>query len=200
MAKAKKRSSSSTSKAGVGETSLKIWAVLRVLIGFIMLWALMDKMFGLGYSTCRIVDDPKTKASHVEMMCEKSWLGAQFDDKTASPTKGFLANSPQGPFKDVFNNLAGKPVVDFLFMSGLLLIGISLILGVGVRVASVSGALLLLMMWSAVLPPANNPLIDDHIVYAVVLMGVMATNASQVWGLGQWWQKQDIVKKYPFLA
>jgi hypothetical protein len=29
------------------------WTVLRILIGWSFLWAFLDKMFGLGFSTCR---------------------------------------------------------------------------------------------------------------------------------------------------
>lgn len=174
-------------------SSLKIWAVLRILIGSIMLWAFMDKMVGLGYATCRSVD-PQTKQESVQVLCEKSVA------KGGSPTTGFLKFGTSGPLKDFYSGLAGNALVDFLFMAGLLLIGLSLISGIGVKVACISGIALMLMMWSAVLPGENNPLIDDHIVYAVVLFGVMQVNGSQVWGLGQWWQKQTLVKKYPVLS
>lgn len=171
----------------------KIWAVLRIMLGLIFLWAFMDKMFGLGYSTCRTVD-PKTKAESVVVMCDKSVA------KGGSATNGFLKNATSGPLEDFYKGLAGNTAVDVLFMGGLLLIGLALVSGVGVKVASVSGVLMLMMMWSAVLPPANNPVLDDHVVYSVVLLGVMATNSSQVWGLGKWWQQQEVVKKMPILA
>ena len=51
-------------------------------------------------------------------------------------------------------------------MLGLLGIGVALILGIGMRVAAVAGALLLVLMWTAVLPPENNPFMDDHLIYA----------------------------------
>jgi thiosulfate dehydrogenase [quinone] large subunit len=127
-------------------------------------------------------------------MCDKSVA------KGGSATTGFLTYAAKGPMKDFYNGLAGNQLVDTLFMSGLLLIGLALVTGVGVQVATVSGIAMLLMMWSAVLPGENNPVLDDHIVYAVILIGVMMTNKNQVWGLGSWWQKQDLVKKYPVLA
>lgn len=172
---------------------VKVWAVLRLLIGLIFLWAFFDKFIGLGYATCRVVD-PETKVETVEVLCEKSAA------KGGSPTTGFLKFGTSGPLADFYQDLAGNKVVDFLFMAGLLLIGLSLTLGIGVKVASVSGILLLMMMWSAAFPGDNNPLIDDHIVYSAALLGVMFTNDSQVWGFGKWWQQQNIVKKYPFLA
>ena len=171
----------------------KVWAALRIALGLIMLWAFMDKMFGLGYSTCRTID-AKTKVETVKVLCVKSV------SKGASPTVGFLKNSPKGPFKAQYNEIAGNKVADFLFMSGLLLIGLALISGIGVKIAAVSGILMMLMMWTAVLPPANHPVLDDHVIYAIVLLGILVTNNEQVWGLGKWWQKQNIVKKYPILA
>ena len=182
-----------TKKAKKGTVQFKIWAALRILIGLIFLWAFMDKMFGLGYATCRTVD-MESKTESVNVLCEKSVA------KGGSPTTGFLKFAAKGQLQDFYNDLAGNTVVDFLFMAGLLLIGLALVLGIGVKVAAVSGIVLLMMMWSAVLPPENNPILDDHIVYSVVLLGILVTNGNQVWGLGKWWQSQDLVKKFPVLA
>ena len=44
--------------------------------------------------------------------------------------------------------------MDWLFMIGLLGIGVALLLGVALRPAAASGALLVMMMWFAVWPPA----------------------------------------------
>lgn len=170
-----------------------VWATLRILIGLIFLWAFLDKMFGLGFATCRIAD-PATKQESVQVLCAKSVA------KGGSPTTGFLKFAAKGPFQSFYNGIAGDKVTDFLFMAALGLIGITLVLGIGVMIASISGMLLLLMMWSAVLPGENNPVIDDHIVYIFVLIGVLMANKNQVWGLGKWWQKQALVRKIPVLA
>lgn len=170
-----------------------VWAALRILLGLILLWAFFDKMIGLGYATCRSTDQ-QTKTETVQVLCEKSAA------KGGSPTTGFLKFASKGPLQDFYSGLAGNKVVDFLFMAGLLLIGLALVLGIGIKIAAVSGILLFTLMWSAVLPGENNPVIDDHIVYSVVLIGILFANKEQVWGLGRWWQKQPIVKKYPVLA
>lgn len=170
-----------------------VWAALRILLGLIFLWAFLDKMIGLGFSTCRTAD-PLTKQESVQVLCDKSVA------KGASPTTGFLKFAAKGPFQSFYNGIAGDKVTDFLFMAALGLIGITLVLGIGVKVASVSGMLLLLMMWSAVLPRENNPVIDEHIVYIIVLVGILMTNKNQVWGFGKWWQKREIVRKIPILA
>jgi thiosulfate dehydrogenase [quinone] large subunit len=58
-------------------------------------------------------------------------------------------------------------------MTGLLGIGAALTFGIGMRIAAGTGALLYLLMWSASLPLANNPVIDDH------LLGASASSCSR---------------------
>lgn len=154
-----------------------IWAVARLSLGWIFLWALLDKIFGLGRST----------------PSEGAWIDG------GSPTKGFLANSATGPLKGFYHDIAGQAWADWLFMVGLLGIGVALILGIGMRIAAAAGALLLVLMWSAVLPPANNPFMDDHLIYAIVLIGLAAVNAGDVIGLGRAWANTRLVHRFPAL-
>jgi thiosulfate dehydrogenase [quinone] large subunit len=44
-------------------------------------------------------------------------------------------------------------------------------------------------MWTAVLPPENNLFMDDHLVYAAVLVVLALTNAGDTFGLGKYWAK-----------
>ncbi|NUR87065.1 MAG: hypothetical protein HOY71_23535, partial [Nonomuraea sp.] len=83
-----------------------------------------------------------------------------------------------------FSSLAGQAWVDWLFMLGLLGVGLALVLGVGLRVAAVAGGLMLVLMWAAELPLANNPFMDEHLVYAIVLVGLAMSGAGQTLGLG----------------
>jgi thiosulfate dehydrogenase [quinone] large subunit len=55
------------------------------------------------------------------------------------------------------------------------------------------------MMWTAVLPPENNPFMDDHLIYAMVLIGLAAVHAGDVWGLGKQWASTGLVRRYPIL-
>lgn len=151
-------------------------AVTRVLLGFVFVWAFLDKLLGLGVST----------------PAERAWLAG------GSPTTGFL-KGVQGPFADFFNSLSGVAVVDWLFMAGLLGIGVALVLGVAVRLAAWSGALMMVLMWAASLPLENNPLVDDHIVYAAVLLVLGWALPQQKLSLGKWWQGQSFVKKNAWL-
>jgi len=162
-------------------------AVLRIAFGLTFLWAFFDKLLALGYATGRAPNGT------VDRFGDAAWIHG------GSPTKGFLAFGADGPFKDFYHSIAGDPWADWLFMIGLLGIGIALTFGVGMRIAGVSGALLYLLMWSVVLPPENNPVIDDHILGAITVIVLALTNAGDTWGLGRWWSKTEAVERYPAL-
>ena len=137
-----------------------VFAALRIVLGCTFLWAFLDKLFGFGFAT----------------PSERSWING------GSPTKGFLANSADGPFAGFYKDIAGAGWADWLFMAGLAGIGVALVLGVGMRVAAVSGAVLYLMMWSVVLPPANNPVVDEHVIGALVVIALALVHAGDTFG------------------
>lgn len=154
-----------------------ILTILRVSTGWIFLWSFFDKLFGLGFST----------------VSDNAWITG------TSPTLGFLKFGTYGPFSSIFQGLAGSIIIDWLFMMGLLLIGLCLILGVMVRIVGYAGALIMLLIWLAILPPEHNPFLDNHIIYILVLILLAVTNSSELFGLGRWWSNNALVKKYPFL-
>ncbi len=166
-----------------------VLGITRITFGSIFLWAFFDKLLGLGYATCR-----NAETMEVARMCEKAWVNG------GSPTMGFLKFGTHGPLAGFYQSLAGQPIVDILFMVGLLLIGVALILGIGMRLATYGGVLLMLMMWSAAFPPANNPIVDDHIIYALLFVILHNSNAGEVLGFGKSWKKNGLGKKYPILA
>src|SRR3989338_5201147 len=141
-----------------------ILALLRISLGFIFLWAFLDKLFGFGFST----------------LPENSWLNG------GSPTLGFLS-SVKGPFASIYNAIAGNPVTDILFMLGLFLVGLSLMLGILTRIASYSGILMTFLIWTASLPIKSNPFLDQHIIYILVLLLLGSTNSGNVLGFGKPW-------------
>jgi thiosulfate dehydrogenase [quinone] large subunit len=166
----------------------KVLAVFRVVLGFEFLWAFLDKTFGLGYAT------PSARA----------WING------GSPTKGFLSRVAVGPFESTFHTIAGAAWADWLFMLGLLGIGIALILGIGLRIAAVSGTLMMLGMWAAEWPLAKltsageptmstNPIVDYHIIYALALIALALTYAGHTWGLGRLWAKLLFVQRHRWL-
>ncbi len=164
------------------------WAIARMTLGVMFFWAFLDKLFGLGFATCKNVE-----SGTVILLCEQSWLGG------GSPTAGFLEFATRGPLAGLYQSLAGNAFIDTLFMTGLCLIGLALIAGVGIRIAVYSGVLLMAMMWSSMLPPENNPIIDEHIIYIIVLMGILSANSKQKWGLREVWKNQSIVQRFPIL-
>ena len=154
-----------------------IWILLRIGMGIIFLWAFLDKVFGLGFST----------------LPGKAWLDG------VSPTLGFLKFGSSGPFASIFQGMAGSAIVDWLFMLGLLLAGVCLLLGVCMRMAGYGGALMMLLIWLSVLPPEHHPFLDEHIIYIFVLLGLNYAHSGQWFGLGRWWAARELVKKYPIL-
>ena len=169
-------------------TAAKALAVLRITTGLVFLWAFLDKTFGLGYAT------PAAKA----------WING------GSPTKGFLAYVEVGPLQSFFHAIAGTWWANSLFMVGMLAVGVALIAGIGLRVSAVAGALMMVMMWLAEFPLAQttsagepsgstNPLVDYHIVYAVVVIVLAAAYAGHTWGLGRLWAHLPFVQKNRWL-
>lgn len=148
-------------------------ALLRISLGLIFLWAFLDKLFGLGINTTK----------------DKAWIYG------VSPTYGFLSNN-SGLFSQFFKSLAGLQIIDWFFMLGLLLIGLSLILGIGVRIAGYSGALLMFFMWLASLPLEHHPFIDEHIIYLLLFILFTVSKAGYTLGFGKIWSKTKLVKKY----
>lgn len=155
------------------------WPVIRLVLGWILLWAFLDKTFGLGYST----------------PAERAWTNG------GSPTAGFLNNATQGKWlESVFQPLAESAAIEWLFMLGLLLIGTALILGIGLKIAGKAGVAFMFLLWLASIPPSTNPIIDDHIVYLLIFMALPCAEGVGKYSLQTWWTNTALVKKLPFLA
>lgn len=163
-------------------------AVVRVLTGGIFLWAFFDKTFGWGYAT----------------PAGKGWIDG------GSPTKGFLSSVSSGPLQSTFHDWAGAPWANWLFMLGLLGIGVALVAGVAMRFAAVAGTVMMALMWTAEWPPAkhvsggapsmsSNPLIDYHVIYAVIIIALAVAGAGLTWGLGTLWQRLPFVRDHRWL-
>lgn len=167
----------------INDASMYVWSILRIMLGFMFLWAFLDKLFGLGVSTC----------SGKSLGCSAAWVHG------GSPTTGFLGHATTGPLATFYNNLSGHMWVDWLFMLGLLFVGLGLFFGTWIKSAAFVGIVMLLLMWSALLWPVNAPGIDEHIIYAFVLFGVAVTAEYQIWTTRRWWDKTAIAKALPFL-
>ncbi|MFF9624633.1 hypothetical protein [Streptomyces griseosporeus] len=169
-------------------TGAYAFAALRLLTGFVFLWAFLDKTFGFGYAT----------------PSGKGWIDG------GSPTKGFLSGVAAGPMESTFHSWAGDTWADWLFMLGLLGIGTALTAGIALRLAAVAGTAMMALMWVAEWPPARhlsdgsasmstNPFADYHLVYAVALIALAAVGAGATWGLGERWARLPLVEHHPWL-
>lgn len=172
-------------RPGAGATSL---AVLRITTGLLFLWAFADKAFGFGYATT----------------ANNAWING------GSPTKGFLSRVDVGPFAETLRSWAGAGWADWLFMLGLLGIGVAVTLGIGLRISAVAGTVMMLLMWVAEWPLdkttatgepslSTNPVIEYHVIYAIVLIALAATAAGNHWGLGERWSRLSFVERNPWL-
>jgi thiosulfate dehydrogenase [quinone] large subunit len=154
-----------------------VWGALRLAMGWTFFWAFLDKVFGLGYATA----------------AEDAWL------QGGSPTFGFLNFAAKGPFAEFYQGMAGNVVVDWLFMIGLLAIGLPLLLGIGVRLAAGIGVVMVTLMYTAgFILPEHNPFLDEHIINAVIMVGLIVTGGGYL-GVGNIWAKTRIVRRFPIL-
>src|SRR5690349_13902643 len=84
----------STSGISRESTAMRVFGGLaRISLGWVFLWAFLDKTFGLGHAT------PSKDA----------WIDG------GSPTFGFLSFGAAGPFKGAYNSIAGDAWADWLF-------------------------------------------------------------------------------------
>ena len=126
-----------------------------------------------------------------------------FDPKFS--VAGFLSHTKT--FHDVytvFTTPAIAPAITFLVSYGHLLIGLSLAVGLMVRVSASFGIALMLMYWTAhmdfpYIENTNNFLLDYHIVYAGVLVLLIVKHAGHVWGLDGVVERMSWFKEHPAL-
>jgi thiosulfate dehydrogenase [quinone] large subunit len=82
------------------------------------------------------------------------------------------------------------PYVNFVNEWGLTLLGVSLILGFGVRLSSALGAALMALYYFPILdgwyPNTHSFVVDEHLIYAAALLFLAAVRAGRVWGVDGW--------------
>jgi thiosulfate dehydrogenase [quinone] large subunit len=177
-----------TEETAVSDTlARRALGVLRIGFGLTFLWAFVDKLLALGYSTGVAQDGT------VDRFGDAAWIHG------GSPTQGFLGFAADGPFQGFWNSLAGTAFADWGFMLGLLAIGVTLTFGIGMRLGTLAGFVMYVLMWSVVLPPANNPVLDDHLLGAVSMVVLGLTGAGATWGLGHAWAQLPLVRRFPVL-
>jgi thiosulfate dehydrogenase [quinone] large subunit len=176
---------------------------LRMLLGFTFLWAFLDKAFALGFSTGRVVSDAGETVK-IAFFGDAAWIHG------ASPTAGAIGFGLKGPFADVMQTVTGyhmtqagpavNPWIDWVYMASLLLIGLGLMTGVMTRLAAAGGIIWLAVFYlGTAIWPEHNPVVDEHVIDAVVLVALIFANAGRYWGLGKIWQRQTWVQDRRYL-
>ena len=165
------------SEQAVGRGAICL-GILRIAMGWTMVWAFMDKLFGLGF--------PSTP--DVVMI------------NGGSPTEYYLTELVSGVFADFWHIFAGNPFVDFLLMAGLLLVGVALVTGIASKLATIGMCVMMLMMYTLSVPPSDNPLVDYHIAYVLGMVAVYCLGGFDKLSLNGWWSELDVVRRFPILG
>ena len=178
----------------------RVFGALRLAAGWTFLWAFLDKAFALGFTTGRLEDGT------IDFFAQNgAWLNG------GSPTAGVVGFAIDGsPFKDAIQTVSGFQMtelgpqvagwVDAVYMLSMLLIGLGLILGIGTRLAAIGGIAWMAIFYGATaIWPEHNPVVDDHVVLAIVMVGLILANAGRYYGLGKAWQRLRAVKDHRYL-
>ena len=172
--------------------SLALFSRRKLAFGLTFLWAFFDKLLALGYSTGAVLNEQGTKTG-IDFFSKDAWING------GNPTLGFLKFGASGPFKGFYNAIAGETWVNVLFMFGLLAIGIALTFGIAMRLGTIAGFVMYVMMWTVALWPANNPVLDDHILGALSMVVLGLALAGDTWGAGRIWARTQLVRRFPIL-
>lgn len=112
------------------------------------------------------------------------------------------------PFAEIFYFFAAYPgIVDPLVMYGQLLIGLALLLGLTFRFAAAMGGLQMTFFWLASfeagfmagLPVEHGYLVNETLVYAVLLFGLGAWGAGRLYGLDSKIEEHSVVENNSWL-
>ena len=160
------------------------WTLLRLLLGWSFLWAFLDKMFGLGFATCRL------EGGAIDFGCDAAMING------GSPTYGYLNFATQGSHTGgLFEWMAPTApdainFADIGFMLALLFGGVLLMLGIGVRIAAIGGAILMAFMFLAGdVWPDNNPINSSHVIEMAAFLGIAYVGAGR-FSLQSWFDEK----------
>jgi thiosulfate dehydrogenase [quinone] large subunit len=132
----------------------------------------------------------------VDRLGDAAWING------GSPTEGFLRFGlhTKEPFEGFYSGLAGNAWVDWAYMLSMAAIGLLLLLGIMTRPAAIAGIVWMAVFYTAAaIWPENNPFLDDHVIEAIVLAGIAWMGAGRWLGLGGWWERQPLPRRFPIL-
>ncbi len=143
--------------------------ILRISMGWLFLYAGVTKLLNPAWSSAGYIGNAKTFVSFYQWLLSPSLL----------------------------------PIINLVNEWGLTLLGISLILGIAVRISSVLGAALMMMYYFVILefpyPNLHSYIVDEHIIYALVLIFLATIRAGKIWGIGSMCAKWPLCKTFPSL-
>ncbi len=94
-------------------------------------------------------------------------------------------------------------VVDFLVKWGMTMLGVSLLLGIFVRLSAYLGILLMFLLYLPILKfpmvGTHSYIVDEHIIYIAVLFLLVQFKAGHVGGMEKWFSGTQLCNKYPKL-
>ncbi len=152
-------------------------AIMRIMLGWMMIWAFLDKMFGLGFPS-----PPEVAVIN-----------------GGSPTEYYLTELVSGPFAEIWHALAGNAVIDAMLMFGLIAVGLGLTLGMASKLSTIGMTAMMIMMFVLEMPPADNPLIDYHIIYVMATLSVYWLGGFDTLSLNDRWKSLGIVQRIGIL-
>lgn len=126
----------------------------------------------------------------ITKVADPDWTAAGYakSAKTLSGLYNFFAANPQIEW------------INFVNKWGLTLLGVSLILGIGVRLSSSLGAILMLFYYIPVLEfpyvGEHSYVVDEHIIYASLLLYFAIVRAGRYFGLEERFAKM-FLKRWP---
>ncbi len=112
---------------------------------------------------------------------------------------GYLSSAKTFPnFFQWLTNPNILPFTNFINEWGLTLLGASLILGVGMKLSTILGAILMLLYYFPILefphiPEAHAYIVDEHIVYAITLIVLGKMRAGKIYSLESWFAKIPVL-------
>jgi len=159
-------------------------AALRIVLGAGFLYAGLEKVFDFAGS-----GKPFSAAGFLQFGTAGTLPGSA-DGAIVNPTHDFWVS--------VATNAALDDAVNFLVVSGELLIGVALILGFATRFAGVMGALLMGFITIAAWDFGFGP-INETVMYVTVALYVAYAEAGLAYGLDAIIEKSEIVAHRPAL-
>ena len=156
-------------------------ALTRITIGWVFLYAGIEKVFGA---------QPFSAVGFLKFGTIGTTAEKVADGTIINPTHGFWVS------------LAGNgtliPIVNFLVVFGEVAIGAALILGLATRFASVMGTLMMGLFWLAIWDFSHG-VVEYHSVLAIVALGLGIVGAGEFYGLDALVESTPIVKRAPAL-